>query len=328
MAGKLSQATHIPTTVDRTADKFEVTKNSTVATYYATVNDMLNITGAPVGTTDTQAISGKTLNNTNTITIKASLLTLQDATDTSKQANFVLSGITTATTRSYTLPNANGTLADLASSQNFTNKTLTSPTINTPTINNPTLNVDAISEFTVGNGTTVGGVKLKSGALVTSNSVITANITDGNVTPAKLVAGTGSGWASASWSPTLANLTQGSGALTAKYVQIGKWIFYRFVFTYGAGSAVGTAPTFTLPTTPVAWGQSGSSSLVIGTVWFEDTGVANYQGTVSYSTGNTAAIFVGVASGTYFTTTAVTAAIPFTFANGDSIDCQGFYETA
>src|SRR5258706_593917 len=49
------------------------------------------------------------------------------------------------------------------------------------------------------------------------------------------------------WSPTLTNLTLGSGALTAKYRQVGKTVDIRGRFVYGIGSAVGTDPSFTLP---------------------------------------------------------------------------------
>lgn len=55
----------------------------------------------------------------------------------------------------------------------------TTPTLITPKI-------DTINESTPGNGTTIGGVNVKSGALVTSNSVVTANITNASVTPDKL----------------------------------------------------------------------------------------------------------------------------------------------
>lgn len=90
--------------------------------------------GVVVGDTDTQSLTNKTLDNTNTVTLKDTLFTLQDNSDTTKQARFELSGLTTATTRTYTLPDATGTLADLATAQTFTNKTLTSPTLTDPAI--------------------------------------------------------------------------------------------------------------------------------------------------------------------------------------------------
>lgn len=68
-------------------------------------------TGAIVGTTDTQTLSSKTLDNTTIETIKAVNLTIQDGTDITKQAKFDASAITTATTRTYILPNAAGTIA-------------------------------------------------------------------------------------------------------------------------------------------------------------------------------------------------------------------------
>lgn len=49
------------------------------------------------------------------------------------------------------------------------------------------------------------------------------------------------------WSPTLTNLTLGSGTLVARYKQIGKLVVFDFRFIYGSGSAVGSGPSFTLP---------------------------------------------------------------------------------
>ena len=55
-------------------------------------------------------ISGATL-TTPTITVADNLLTIQDNSDTTKQAQFQASGITTGTTRTVTLPDKNGTMA-------------------------------------------------------------------------------------------------------------------------------------------------------------------------------------------------------------------------
>lgn len=70
----------------------------------------------------TEALTNKTLDNTNTVTLKDTLFTLQDDGDTSKQGKFQLSGITTGTTRTYTVPNASDTLAVLGTAQTFTAK--------------------------------------------------------------------------------------------------------------------------------------------------------------------------------------------------------------
>lgn len=76
--------------------------------------------GGVVGTSDTQSLTNKTLDNTNTITIKDANFTIQDDGDTTKQAKFQASGITTGTTRTYTVPNATGTLGFIIDSQFFT----------------------------------------------------------------------------------------------------------------------------------------------------------------------------------------------------------------
>lgn len=64
-----------------------------------------------VGATNAIAVSNKTLDNSNSYTSKAGQFALQDDSDTTKQALFDLSGISTATARGYTFPNASGTLA-------------------------------------------------------------------------------------------------------------------------------------------------------------------------------------------------------------------------
>jgi hypothetical protein len=70
--------------------------------------DLLTIaSGIPSWTAD---IVGKALDNTNTITVKDTNFTLQDDGDATKQLQFQLSGISTGTTRTLTIPNASGTI--------------------------------------------------------------------------------------------------------------------------------------------------------------------------------------------------------------------------
>ena len=163
------------TSVDRTTDSLLIYDSSASSLKRTTTNYLLNLASQPLGTTDTQSPTNKTFDNTNIFTIRDDRLTLQDNSDTTKQAQFQLSGITTGTTRTLTLPNRTDTLVTLGGTETLTAKTLTSPTINTATISNPTLTVDTISEFTSANGVTIDGVLLKdskiNGSYITDSTV-------------------------------------------------------------------------------------------------------------------------------------------------------------
>lgn len=165
--------------VDQANDLLEVTDVSASSSKKVTILNLLNIAGAPLGTTDTQTVQNKTLDNTNTVTVKDTIFTLQDDSDASKQARFQLSGITTATTRTYTLPNASSTLADISTAQTLTNKTLTAPTITGGTVDNTTITVDSIAGHTTSNTGTIYGVSITSGQITGASSVAPAALATG-----------------------------------------------------------------------------------------------------------------------------------------------------
>lgn len=93
------------------------------------------------------------------VTFTDSLFTMQDEADNTKKAQFQLSGITTATTRTYTLPNVTGALATLGNlSQTFTGTTAVSGTF-TASGTTASLGTNAAaSTINVGTGANASGV--------------------------------------------------------------------------------------------------------------------------------------------------------------------------
>lgn len=319
---KISDLTNMSgsASIDRAADFLEITDTSGAASYKATPNFILGITGSPLGTTDTQNVASKTLDNTNTVTLKDTLFTLQDDGDTTKQAKFQLSGITTGTTRTYTLPNASSTLVDLSSSQTLTGKTLTSPTINTATIANPTLTTDTVSEYTSANGVTIDGLNIKDSALNTNNSVPNNAWNNTGVF--------GSSWALANFTPSLTNWTIGTGgsaATTAKYVQMGKMVFVRIKSVLGtSGQSVSGEPTFNLPVTA----SSNYANLDAVNICWLQAASTGYTGYFRLTSTTTCKIVVMVSSGTYVSDGVISSTVPNTWAAGDLFTGMFMYEAA
>jgi hypothetical protein len=163
-------------TIDATSDLLPIYTASTTATQSISRNTLLGLASAPVGLTDSQTVKNKTIDNSNTIAVKAANLSIEDGTDTTKVAKFVASGITTGTTRSYTLPDITDTLVTLTATQTLTNKTLTSPTINSPTITNATITADTLSGYTTSNSGTIYGISVTSGK-ISSNLAATGTLT-------------------------------------------------------------------------------------------------------------------------------------------------------
>lgn len=302
--------------VDRTTDLLYVVDATGPTSNKMTINAALGFSGGnPVSTSDPQTLTNKTITSP-TLTVLDNAFTIQDNSDATKQLQLQLSGITTATTRTLTVPDASTTLVGTDTTQTLTNKTLTSPTINSPTIANPTLTVDTISEYTAANGVTIDGLLIK-------DSLLPA----GNIQPLNLVSGTGSSWAWQSWSPTWTNLTLGNGSVTARYNQVGKTVHFSLNLVFGSTTSITGTPTFSLPVTSRA--LVGTDSAVICVGKYLDSGTAAYEGLVMLNTTTTGQLQLANAGGTYVSFAGISSTTPMTWTTNDEIKfLNGTYEAA
>lgn len=217
----------------------------------------------------TQPLANKTLDNTNTATLKQTQFTLQNNSDPTKQAIFGLAGITTGTTRTYSLPDASDTLATIAATQTFTNKTISSVS-NTLT--------GTASGLTAGN--------------VTTNANLTGDTTSiGNATTTTKINGVDQTTAWTSYTPSV---SAGSGTITTSsatgaYRLIGKTCFVRIKVTIttngsGAGRVIAALP-FTATANAGFSGYAGASAAMLNGIvdsGLSLTSVSIYTPTATY----------------------------------------------
>lgn len=171
----------------------------------------------------------------------------------------------------------------------------------------------------------ISAANLATGAVSTAKiadgAVTTDKLNDASVTNAKLAAN--AAWTS--WTPTLTNITQGNGTVTAKYSQIGKVVFFKFFFVLGSTSAMGSIPTISLPVTAAAL-VSGSDNKIDGKVEVKDASTGDaYTGEIFLNS-------TTVARPTYLNVNAVnvniSATAPMTWATSDVLGLAGSYEAA
>jgi hypothetical protein len=109
-------------------------------------NNLLNApTSAIAGVNDPQTFNNKTLIDATT--------NIVDDLDNTKKMQFQVSGVTTGTTRTLTVPNASTTIVGTDVAQTLTNKTLTLPTISS-IVNTGTLTLPTSTDTLIGRNTT------------------------------------------------------------------------------------------------------------------------------------------------------------------------------
>lgn len=205
----------------------------------------------------------------------------------------------------------------------------TSPTIVTPALTtggtwtgSPTLTTPTIADLTNVQHThanTAGG-----GLLNGANA-----ITDGTLSPAELVTGTGSTWAWTLFTPTWTNLTVGNATQNFYYIQTGKTVSFAGQIILGTTSSVSSSPSFSLPVSmnTTLYVLSGSIRTNIG-----------QSRMIAGATETGGEVVIDNTSGTnkgrilYFnataTPTAPTSTLPGTWATGNYISVSGSYQAA
>lgn len=151
---------------------------------------------------------------------------------------------------------------------------------------------------------------------INENVALTATATELNLLHGQLGAWT-------TWSSTTANITVGSGSVTARYIQIGKTVHFFFSFSMAANSSMGTAPTFTLPVTMAAASPRAFEINIF------DSGLGYIKG-IGVNEGSSTVItcfFVDV-SVTAAKNGTITSTAPMTWTTSDAFTVTGTYEAA
>lgn len=283
--------------IDRAADKLFVLDATGPTNGMNTINSVLGITGSPIGTTDSQTMTNKT------ITAPAI-------------SSPVVSGTITGTYTIGGTPTFPSTVVLTTGTQTLTNKTLPSAVIDQATITRPTLSLDAIAEYTAAAGVTVDGMLIKDGT-----------VGAGVITPNGLVSGTGTTWGYTSTVPTLTNITLGNGTISAFYKQYGKRTHYYGVLTFGSTTAITGQADISLP---VNAASTVGDFAPIGVINARDTSANTYY--MGWAWKADAAqrlrIILAAASGSYATAVGTTSTVPFTWTTSDLIFWDVIYENA
>jgi len=193
------------------------------------------------------------------------------------------------------------------------------------------LNTDviAIEDLTADETKKITRQNFLAGAPLPANTVDTQAIADDTITNAKLsdTAGEiGGDWIS--YTPTLTNLTLGSGTVVALYRKVGKQVDVRIKFTLGAGSAVSSTGRFSLPVTAKTTGYStgGIAPSILGVATIEDAGIEEYAGLVGlYSSTVVAPMVINTAS-TYALHQFLASTVPFVWGANDIMSLIFSYE--
>jgi hypothetical protein len=125
-----------------------------------------------------------------------------------------------------------------------------------------------------------------------------------------------------SYTPTITGVTAGNATVAASYIELNQIVFFQVRWIFGSTSAVTGPVTITYPVTANNLYQAAAGV----NVYLEDSSAAaDFVGVAYPDTTARFEVRAANASTTYLGATALTSAIPFTWATGDVILASGFY---
>lgn len=123
-----------------------------------------------------------------------------------------------------------------------------------------------------------------------------------------------------SYTPTFTNWTLGNGTITGSYMQAGKYVWGNLFYTVGSTDTKSGTLVLSLPVTKAADGGGQLSPLGVGTAF--DTSAGTINTLVAAHNTTTRMFFYTPTSGL------VTASVPWTWATGDQLSIEFFYQAA
>jgi hypothetical protein len=141
-----------------------------------------------------------------------------------------------------------------------------------------------------------------------------------------LNAAIGATWTSytPTWTAATSNPSLGNGTLSGAWTKVGKTVFVRVNLLMGSTTTYGSgAFRFALPQTAATVAGFTNLPIWVGSAYGLDNGTANRGGDVNVWSGATYATVTGNGTGAQWD-----AAIPQTWANGDSLALTFAYEAA
>lgn len=139
----------------------------------------------------------------------------------------------------------------------------------------------------------------------------------------------GTGWIimaepTVSYTPTLTNITLGTGTVSASYHRSDGWCDYSLRLTFGSSTSIAGGCTISLPVA-YSTGDEWHTTQVL----FYDSNVAQRYYGMTYANSTTTVGLVAINAGaTYALGASVTNTVPFTWATGDLIVFTGRYRMA